>query len=323
MEESFATPAPAGKIGDPDLGGRMHQGRPDVRQLLLSIVVPVYDEEEVVAEFEKRTVAAMEEISQPYEIIFVNDGSRDATLPLLQNLREANSNISIINLSRNFGKEIALTAGLDHAEGDLIVAIDADLQDPPELISDMLAKWSEGYDVVYAVRNKRDGETFMKKKTAEWFYLLMQRLGPVQMPRNAGDFRLMSRRFVDALKEVREHHRFMKGLYAWVGFPQTAIHYDRDARYAGRTKWNYWKLWNFSLEGITAFTTIPLRITTYLGLIVAVIAFGYGATIIIKTLLFGDPVQGLPHHYNNGPVPGRRAVDRAGRYRRVPGPNLQ
>lgn len=261
---------------------------------LLSVVVPVYNEQEVLEEFERRTKLALKSLNQAYEIVFVNDGSIDTTLALILRLRQANPNITLVNLSRNFGKEIALTAGLDQALGDAIVVIDADLQDPPELIGEMIEEWRAGYDVVYAQRLSRDGESMLKKATAAMFYRIIQTVGPVRIPANTGDFRLMDRRVVDALNEMREHHRFMKGLFAWVGFPQKAIEYHRDARFKGDSKWSYWRLWNLSLEGITSFTTFPLKLATYLGLTAAGASFAFGIWIVIKTLIFGEVVQGFP-----------------------------
>ncbi len=202
--------------------------------------------------------------------------------------------VAIIDLSRNFGKEIALTAGLDHARGDAVIVIDADLQDPPELIPELVAKWQEGYDVVYARRTARDGETLLKKTTAKLFYRFIQGINRVKIPADTGDFRLLSRRAVDALKQLRETHRFMKGLFAWIGFPQVAVNYRRDPRFAGKTKWNYWQLWNFALEGITSFTITPLKIATYVGLFTACGSFAYALFVIYKTLAYGDPVQGYP-----------------------------
>jgi len=261
---------------------------------LLSVVVPAYNEEEVLEEFERRTRAALTSLSQAYEMVFVNDGSSDGTLALILRLRQANPNITLVNLSRNFGKEIALTAGLDQASGDVIVVIDADLQDPPELIGEMIEEWRKGYDVVYAQRSNREGESWLKKATAATFYGLMRKLGPVRIPPNTGDFRLMSRRVVDALNELREQHRFMRGLFAWVGYPQKAIQFHRDARFRGNSKWNYWKLWKLSLEGITSFSTFPLQLATYFGLIAAVLSFLFGLVIVVKTLIFGEVVQGFP-----------------------------
>jgi glycosyltransferase involved in cell wall biosynthesis len=238
----------------------------------------------------------MEAIGLPFEVVYVNDGSRDQTLQIMLALQAADPRVAVVNLSRNFGKEIALTAGLDHAAAtDAVVVIDADLQDPPEVIPDLVAAWQQGFDVAYAQRRVREGETWVKKATAAGFYRVMQRIGgKVQLPANTGDFRLMSRRSLDALLALREHHRFMKGLFAWVGFPSTPVLYDRAPRAAGTTKWNYWKLWNFSLEGITSFTVGPLKVATYLGLVTAVFAAIFGAQIILKTLIWGNPVAGYP-----------------------------
>jgi len=262
--------------------------------VLISVVVPVYDEEPVLPQFHARLAAAMGAAAVRWEVIYVNDGSGDGTLATLERLRARDSNVAIVNLSRNFGKEIALTAGLDRARGDAVVVIDADLQDPPEVIVELLRVWREGSDIVYAQRRRRDGETWLKRTTAALFYRVMERTGRVRLPRDTGDFRLMSRRAVDALLQLREQHRFMKGLFAWVGFRSTPVLYDRAPRLAGETKWNYWKLWNFALEGITSFTVMPLKIATYFGLFVALLAVGYGSFIILLTLRYGNPVAGYP-----------------------------
>jgi glycosyltransferase involved in cell wall biosynthesis len=262
----------------------------------LSIVVPAYNEQEVLPEFHRRLGAALEGIGLSWEVVYVNDGSRDTTLDVMLGLQRDDPRAAVVNLSRNFGKEIALTAGLDHARGtEAIVVIDADLQDPPEVIPALVAAWREGFDVVYAQRNTREGETWAKKATAAGFYRVMQRLGgKVKLPPDTGDFRLMSRRATDALLKLREQHRFMKGLFAWIGFPAKAVRYDRAPRAAGETKWNYWKLWNFSLEGITSFTVAPLKVATYVGFGIAVLASGYLAFIVAGTLLRGNPVAGYP-----------------------------
>jgi len=237
----------------------------------------------------------MQRLGQRYELVLVDDGSQDASLAVMHQLAGENPAVRVVALSRNFGKEIALTAGLDHAHGQAVVVIDTDLQDPPELIEDLLAGWQQGYDMVYAQRLSRAGESWLKKATARSFYRLMQRVGgPVRIPPDVGDFRLMSREAVEALSLLRERHRFMKGLFAWVGYRQMAVPYARDARFRGQSKWNYWRLWNFSLEGITSFTTAPLKMTTYVGLAVALSAFLFGVWIVLKTLLFGEPVQGFP-----------------------------
>ena len=262
----------------------------------LSIVVPACNEAEVLLEFHARLDRVMLALGETWELVFVNDGSHDATLDIMEELHRADTHVTVINLSRNFGKEIAVTAGIDHAAGEAVIVIDADLQDPPELIPDLVAAWRQGFDTVYAQRREREGETWLKKTTANAFYRLMRHLGQgqVQLPPNTGDFRLISRRVVDALGQVREHHRFMKGLFAWVGFPSKAVPYDRAPRYAGQSKWNYWRLWNFAIEGITGFTVVPLKLATYLGLFVAVLSAIYLAEVIVKTLLHGNPVAGYP-----------------------------
>jgi glycosyltransferase involved in cell wall biosynthesis len=261
---------------------------------VLSVVAPVYNEEGVLPEFHKRLEKVLDGIREPAEVVYVNDGSRDGTPALLRELRKADARVAVVNLSRNFGKEIALTAGLDHSRGEAVVVIDSDLQDPPELIPELIRRWRDGFDLVYATRQVRSGETFLKKLTAKFFYRIMRAMSRVEIPADTGDFRLLSRRAVDALGELRERHRFMKGLFAWIGYPQVSVPYQRDPRFAGETKWNYWKLWNFALEGITSFTTAPLRIASYLGLMTATIAFLYALWIIYKTLRFGDPVTGYP-----------------------------
>lgn len=263
---------------------------------LISVVVPAYNEEAVIAAFHERMSTLFDTLSDyRCEMIFVNDGSTDRTQAIIDELHARDNRVACINLSRNFGKEIAMTAGLDHATGDAIVVIDADLQDPPELIRDFIREWKNGFDVVYARRTHRDGESWLKKATASAFYRLMeQQSGKVKIPRDTGDFRLMSRRSVDALLRLREQHRFMKGLFAWVGYPSKAIEYRRDPRIAGETKFNYWKLWNFALEGITSFTIGPLKMATYIGLATSTLAFLYGLWIIGKTLILGHDVPGYP-----------------------------
>lgn len=267
--------------------------RPD-KATTLSIVVPCFNEFEVIPEFHKRVSAVLHDLSIGFEIIYVNDGSTDQTLEMLTRIKRGDPHVAIVDLSRNFGKEIAMTAGVDHANGDAVVIIDADLQDPPELIPTLLDGWRQGFDVVYAKRRKRDGESILKKVTSYCFYRVIQKVSRVSIPEDTGDFRLMSRRAVEALKQLREQHRFMKGLYAWVGFRQKAVQYDRDPRFAGVTKWNYWKLWNFAIEGITSFTIAPLKFATYFGLVIAIGAFVYAGVIIFKTLVYGNPVAGYP-----------------------------
>ncbi|MGF6240976.1 MULTISPECIES: glycosyltransferase family 2 protein [Paraburkholderia] len=261
---------------------------------LLTIVAPAYNEQEVLPEFHRRVSAVLDTLDVPAEILYVNDGSTDATLSVIRQLHADDRRVSLIDLSRNFGKEIAMTAGFDHARGEAVIVIDTDLQDPPELIPEMIRLWKAGHDVVYAQRESREGETWLKKATAHCFYRLIDRVAHVRVPRDTGDYRLLSQRAVQALRQIKEHHRFMKGLFAWVGFNQIAVPYRRDARYAGVSKWNYWKLWNFALEGITSFTTVPLRFATYLGLGTAALAFSYAVFVFWKALMYGDRVHGYP-----------------------------
>lgn len=262
---------------------------------LLSVVVPVFNEEAVIAEFNRRITATLHDLPFACELIYVNDGSRDHTADLVHEFLQASPGISLLDLSRNFGKEAAMTAGIDHASGDALVIIDADLQDPPELIPEMVRLLQSGdYDVVYAQRASRSGETVLKKTSAHLFYRIIGRLTGIDIPRDTGDFRLMNDRAIEALRRLREHHRFMKGLFAWIGFRQVALLYDRDARFAGESKFNYWRLWNFSLEGITSFTTAPLKVASYVGLATSLLAVAYGMSIIIGTLIYGNPVAGYP-----------------------------
>ena len=261
---------------------------------VFSVVVPCFNEAAGIAQFHARLRAVMDGLGAPWEVVYVNDGSADPTLARVEALRAADPRVALLNLSRNFGKEIALTAGLDHARGEAVVVIDADLQDPPEVIPALVAAWRSGFDMVYAQRRMREGETWLKRATADAFYRVMQRIGGVRLPRDAGDFRLMSRRAVDALLRLREQHRFMKGLFAWVGYPSVAVLYDRAPRHAGTSSWSYWRLWNLALEGITGFTVVPLKVATYLGLAVAVFAAVFGGQLVVRTLLFGNPVPGYP-----------------------------
>lgn len=261
---------------------------------IFSVVAPAYNEADNLPTFYAQVRTVMDGLQEPWELVLVNDGSRDATPAVMHRLRSADPRIAIVNLSRNFGKEIATTAGLDHARGLAVILIDADLQDPPEVIPELVAAWRQGYDTVYAQRRERQGETWLKRATAAAFYRVLARATSVAVPADTGDFRLMSRRVVIALQELREQHRFMKGLFAWVGFPSCAVMYDRHPRHAGSSAWNYWKLWNFALEGITSFTTAPLRVATYLGLLVGVCAAVFLAQLIVRTVLFGNEVPGYP-----------------------------
>lgn len=260
----------------------------------LCIVVPAYNEAQVIDSFHARLGAVLDGIDASATVVYVDDGSHDETWAMLCALAENDPRVDALRLSRNFGKEAALTAGLDHADADAVVVIDADLQDPPELIPALIERWREGNDVVYATRGERDGETRTKKITSAAFYRVMERLSDTTLPRDTGDFRLLSRRAVDALRELRERQRFMKGLFAWIGYRQAAVTYHRDARYAGSTKWNYWRLTNLAIEGITSFSTAPLRIATWLGVSAATLAFLYGLWVLLKVLIWGDPVRGYP-----------------------------
>lgn len=254
----------------------------------LSLIVPVFNEEETVELFVKRvsdTFANEAQIS--LNIVFVNDGSTDATLEKLLGIHARDSRISIIDLSRNFGKEAALSAGLQAATGQLMVPIDVDLQDPPEIILQMIAKWREGFEVVLAHRVKRSADSRSKRFFANWFYNVHNKIAEPVIPKNVGDFRLMDRCVVDALNTLPESRRFMKGLFAWVGFRTTFVDYERPERAAGETKFNAWKLWNFALEGFTSFSTVPLRIWTYLGLIVSASSFLFAIYIAVRVILYG------------------------------------
>ena len=258
----------------------------------LSIVVPLYCEESNVDPLFERLETVVRNLDVSYEIICVDDSSKDNTLLRLLDHRRRNPAIKVVALARNFGKELALTAGLDYSRGEAVVPIDADLQDPPECIQALMAKWREGYDVVYAKRRNRAGETWFKKVTANGFYRIIGSLSQVTIPQDTGDFRLMDRRVVEALKQLPERTRFMKGLFAWVGYRQTFITYDRDARHSGRTKWNYWQLWNFAIDGIVSFSSTPLRVWGYLGLAISAISFIYASFLVMRTLVLGIDVPG-------------------------------
>jgi len=274
---------------------RIHSHKRRVRRPIISVVIPVFNEEDVLEEFHGRLLPVVDKLQEhEVEIIYVNDGSQDKTLPLLTTLTNSDERVQALNLSRNFGKEAAMTAGIDHASGDAVILIDADLQDPPELIPKMIDSWGQGFDMVCMQRTSRDGESFLKKFTARAFYSLMGRVGEIQVPENVGDFRLMSRPVIDALKRLPERTRFMKGLFAWVGFKTCMLPYHRDARYAGTSKWNYWRLWNFALEGFTSFTVAPLKIASYTGFLTALTSLAYAVFVVSKALFYGDPVPGYP-----------------------------
>ncbi|NEP16720.1 MAG: glycosyltransferase family 2 protein [Leptolyngbya sp. SIO4C1] len=264
----------------------------DSPKIELSVVVPLYCEASNIDYLFERLETVIEALQLPYEIICVDDGSHDDTLARLIEHHRRNPQIKVVALSRNYGKELALTAGLDYAQGAAVVPIDADLQDPPELISELLAKWREGYDVVYARRRTRQGESWLKRFTANAFYRTIGRMSRVPIPQDTGDFRLLDRRVADALKRLPERTRFMKGLFAWVGYQQTFVDYDRAPRHSGQTKWNYWRLWNFAVDGITSFSMVPLKVWSYLGLAISGIAFVYATFLILRTLVLGIDVPG-------------------------------
>ena len=264
-------------------------------KLKVSILVPCYNEEAVLKQFYQRTTQVITNISQyDFQFMFVNDGSTDHTLAIMQELRKNDSRVSYVNLSRNFGKEIAMIAGIDYLTGDAAIIMDADLQDPPELIPEMISWWEKGYQDVSAKRRSRAGESFFKKWSSHAFYTILQKLSNVPMQRDVGDFRLLDKQCLNALRMMRESQRYTKGLFSWIGFEKKEVLFDRDARAAGKTKWNYWKLLNLAIEGITSFTIAPLRAASFVGCISSFIAIIYMLFIIIRTLICGGDVPGYP-----------------------------
>lgn len=261
----------------------------------ISILIPAYNEQAVLEKlFVRLTKLANDIKNYEFEFLFVNDGSKDETLDIIKDYAEKDDRVAYVSFSRNFGKEIAMIAGFDHVTGDATVVIDADLQDPPELIPQMIKFWEEGYDDVYAKRKSREGESWFKKTTSKVYYRLLEQVSHVPIQKDTGDFRLLDRRAVEALKQFRESQRYTKGMFSWIGFNKKEILYDRDERVAGTTKWNYRKLTDFAIDGITSFTTAPLRISTYVGFIVSLIAFVYLVVLIVRTLLFGTDLGGYP-----------------------------
>lgn len=254
----------------------------------------MYNEEDVVQNFFVEIIPILENLPVSWEIVCINDGSSDGTLDMLWDWNSRDNRIKVINFSRNFGKESAITAGLDYVTGDAVIPIDADLQDPPDLIPQMVNLFLAGIDVVNASRSSRQSDTWLKRTTSKWFYRLINKISDVPIPENVGDYRLLSRRCYEVIKTLQERRRFMKGLFSWVGFPTATIYYERQPRVAGQTKFNYWKLWNFAIEGITSFSTIPLRVATYLGVLTAILSFLYAFSLVMDTLLFGNNVKGYP-----------------------------
>lgn len=259
---------------------------------MISIVCPCYNEADVIEIFVNRLIEVLGPEASDYELVCINDGSTDATLAKLLSLKKAPITLRIIDLSRRFGKEAAIAAGLDHASGEAVIVIDADLQDPPELIPKLVATWQEGNKVVVARRIDRSADTFMKRQFARAFYRLHNLISETDIPVDVGDFRLLDRDVVDVLCQLPERQRFMKGLFSWVGFEPAIIDYVREKRASGRTKFNWWRLWNLGLEGITSFSTAPLRIWTYLGLVISASAFIYGGYVVVRTMAFGVDVPG-------------------------------
>ncbi|MDG2519071.1 glycosyltransferase family 2 protein [Lysobacter soli] len=263
----------------------------------LTVVIAAYNEADSLPALQPRVGAVLDGLAVDGvegQVLYVDDGSTDATWSVMQQLAAADRRIALLRLSRNFGKELALTAGLDRVDEGAALILDADGQDPPELIPQFVAKWREGFDDVHGTRMEREGEGWLKRATAHSFYRVIGALSKTPIPADTGDFRLLSPRALHALQQLRERHRFMKGLFGWVGFNRVAIPYHREPRVAGRSKFNLWRLWNLALEGITSFSTAPLRLATYLGLLSALVAFLYGLAIILKALFWGDPVAGWP-----------------------------
>ena len=263
---------------------------------VLTLIAPVKDEEEAIAPFLARVAPILDGLfaDGAWEILFVDDGSEDNTLAAILKGHAADSRVRALSLSRNFGKEAALTAGLDHAAGQAVIPIDVDLQDPPEVIGAMLAKWRDGYEVVYGVRTNRRSDSLPKRLTADLYYRAHNYLSSDKIPEHAGDFRLLDRAVVEVIKAMPERNRFMKGLFAWSGFRQAAVEYSRAERAVGRTKFRYWKLWTLALDGITSASTMPLRIWSYIGVVIAFFTLLYAVYVVVKTILFGSDVAGYP-----------------------------
>ncbi|HYX46432.1 MAG TPA: glycosyltransferase family 2 protein [Sphingomicrobium sp.] len=261
---------------------------------LISVVVPVKNEEDAILPFVQRVSAILDEIAlnQSWEILFVDDGSADATLAAIATANSRERRVRGLSLSRNFGKEAALTAGLDHARGRAVIPMDVDMQDPPEVLPEMVAKWLDGYEMVFGVRRTRDEDSFAKRLTASLFYRAHNLVSQDKIPENAGDFRLLDRKVVEVIRKLPERNRFMKGLFAWAGFKQASVEYDRVERETGKSKFNYWKLWTLALDGITSASTVPLRVWSYVGAVVALFALGYAGFLALDTMMFGNAVPG-------------------------------
>jgi glycosyltransferase involved in cell wall biosynthesis len=266
--------------------------RPQSATATVALIVPVHNEEAAIAPFLKAVCASIDPLKETFEFIFVNDGSTDATLERLIEAQRADPRIQVIDLSRNFGKEAAMTAGLDCCDADAAIPIDVDLQDPPHVIPLLIEKWREGFEVVLAKRADRSSDSFVKQRSASMFYRIHNWIAQQKIPHDVGDFRLVDRQVIEALRALPERRRFMKGLFAWVGFRTATVEYVRDQRIAGQSKFSGWKLWNFALEGITSFSTAPLEIWTYVGAVISALSFLYGLVIVAKTMVFGVDVPG-------------------------------
>ena len=258
----------------------------------ISIIVPAYNEEESLPFLYERLTKLIDSINDyEFEVLFINDGSKDKTLEIIKHLRRKDQRFCYVNLSRNFGKEIAMMAGMDYAKGDAVIFIDADLQDPPELIPELIKHWEEGYDDVYAKRKSRKGESFLKKFTSKLYYKVLQKMSRVEIQADTGDFRLLDRRCVNALRKLRESQRCSKSMFSWIGYKKKEVLFDRDPRVAGRTKWNYKKLVDLAIDGITSFTTSPLRLSTYVAIPTFILLAGYFLYVIAKCIILKVAIQ--------------------------------
>ena len=261
----------------------------------LTILIPVYNEQECLEMLYQRLVNVADKLEEvETEFLFVNDGSRDDSLQIIKRLQRSDKRVALLDLSRNFGKEVAMTAGIDYATGDALVIIDADLQDPPELIGEMLKGIEDGYDDVYAKRSNRKGETWMKKSTSKLYYRMLKKISDIPVQEDTGDYRMFSKRAVDALRRLKENERNMKGLFSFIGFKKKPIYYERDPRIAGKTKWNYWKLVNLAAQGFMSTSKVPLRLISIMGIFVSLIAFLYLIFVVVRAAIWGDPVSGYP-----------------------------
>lgn len=261
----------------------------------LTILIPVYNEQECLEMLYQRLVNVADKLGGvETEFLFVNDGSRDDSVQIIKRLQRSDKRVALLDLSRNFGKEVAMTAGIDYATGDALVIIDADLQDPPELIGEMLKGIEDGYDDVYAKRSNRKGETWMKKSTSKLYYRMLKKISDIPVQEDTGDYRMFSKRAIDALRRLKENERNMKGLFSFIGFKKKPIYYERDPRIAGETKWNYWKLVNLAAQGFMSTSKVPLRLISIMGIFVSLIAFLYLIFVVVRAAIWGDPVSGYP-----------------------------